>query len=451
MAMKLIRKKAPRGGLFRWLTEDEETAVKCFCGEKSTYSSRDRELAQSIIIEMRQKDAWLQCNCIAGDSPALNSAGLMQESQTLFLKGFNHPHDIACPMYRKFKGDEDATSSGTRKKAGSIRIDYMSFLPVDEHDSRIRVPGRLVDVGTDRTRRKKRSRLARLLLSLIEDAGLNQLEVLSPPPSRSVRESLNALIAVTEIREFVRGRVLSEIVHFQPGMSDYAQEKLMQALERTDNRWPAKKARVFYQIFMSEQVTRESATFTWSGGELKFAPERGVSINGETLEGQRPPYWVIMAFRRGHDGSVICSEGYAHALFERRCPVPVDSEMERQTLRSILTVAGWLQNKPEAPELTLQKPLFDIEVDVNEEKGYVLPDFIVSATNPDGCSHTVVIETMGYTDDEYCERKAEQHVGMRRIGILQTDPPQWPNEVSKPFTRQLYGVMHHLDKLSQPL
>lgn len=355
-------------------------------------------------------------------------------------------------MYRKFKGDKGATSSGTRKKAGSTRIDYMSFLPVDENDSRIRAPGKpQVETGSDRNRRKKRSRIARLLLSLIEDAGLNQLEVLSPLPSRSVRESLNAFMAVTETQEFIRGRTLSEIVRFQPGMSDHAKEKLMKELEKTDNRWPARKTRVFYQIFMSEQVTRESATFSWAGGELQFAPERGVSINGEALKGHRPPYWVIMTFRRGRDGTVTCSEGYAHSLFERRCPVPVDSELERQTLRSVCTVAGWLRNKPDAPVLTLQKPLFDIEVDVDGEKGYVLPDFIVSADSPDGRSHTVVIETMGYTDDEYCERKAEQHVGMRRIGILQTDPPQWLSEVSKPFTKQLYGVMHHLDKLSQLL
>lgn len=41
----------------------------------------------------------------------------------------------------------------------------------------------------------------------------------------------------------------------------------------------------------------------------------------------------------------------------------------------------------------------------------------------DGKGFRVVIETMGCTDDDYCERKAEQHKGMRQIGLLQTDPP----------------------------
>lgn len=32
MPMKLVRKKNPRGGLFRWLTHDEELAVKNISG-----------------------------------------------------------------------------------------------------------------------------------------------------------------------------------------------------------------------------------------------------------------------------------------------------------------------------------------------------------------------------------------------------------------------------------
>lgn len=445
MAMKLVRKKAPRGALVRWLASDEELAVKNFFGHKTVHNAHDRKLAETVILEMRQKDVWLQCSCVPGDTPALNSAGLMQESQILFLKGFSHPHHISCPMYRQFKDDDDITTSGTRKHSTSTRIDYKSFLPDDESEARIRAPVKPGEHSNDRTRRKKRSRIARLLLSLIEDAGLNKVESLYPLPYRNVRDSLDSLIAVTQAQEFARGRKLSEVVRFQPGMSDHAQEKLMLELERPDTNWPARKARVFYQIFMSEKVNRQAATFSWNGGDIDFSPERGVSINGESQEGHRPPYWVILAFRRDRDGKIFCSEGYAHALFERKLPVPVDSELERKTLRSISTVAKWLTTKPEAPDINLYKPLFDIEVEVDDEKGYVLPDFIVNATTSDSRCHTIVVETMGYTDDEYCERKSEQHVGMRKIGKLQTDPPEWLKEGSKPFPNHFFGILLHLD------
>ncbi|EFL9197382.1 hypothetical protein ND23_004840 [Escherichia coli] len=98
----------------------------------------------------------------------------------------------------------------------------------------------------------------------------------------------------------------------------------------------------------------------------------------------RSPYWVILSFRRAEDGKIICREGYAHALFQKGCPVPVDSELERGTLKSLSTVSKWLLNKPDAPTLNLEKPLFDIEVCTDDEKGYVLPDFIVMTTTNDG-------------------------------------------------------------------
>ncbi|HAV1871858.1 TPA: hypothetical protein JG951_003129 [Enterobacter hormaechei subsp. steigerwaltii] len=444
MAMKLVRKKAPRGGLIRWLTGDEETAVKNISGRRISTGREEYFLAAEVLREMRQREAWLQCDCVPGDSPAMNSANLMQDTGTLFLAGFNHEHAVDCPMYRAFSGDAGATSSGTRKTAGSRRISYRDFLPPDDAETTIKAPGRPAVPADDRTRRTRRSRIARLLLSLIEDAGLNRLDVLHPLPSRGVMESVSALRTITENTEFIRGRLLSEIVRFQPGMSENGRELLMQGLERPDTHWPAGKTRMFFQIFMSDQITRDDVVFRWSGGEMQFRPERGVSINGEAQDGARPPYWVILAFRRGMDGTVICSEGYAHALFRRGCPVPVDSGLERTTLESLSEVAGWLARKSGAPTLSVKKPLFDIEVSTDGEKGFVLPDFIVTARMPDGKQHTVVVETMGYTDDDYCERKAEQHKGMRQIGLLQTDPPRWPQAVEKTFSRHMYGIALHL-------
>lgn len=445
MAMKLVRKKAPRGGLIRILDDDEVTAIENVSGRRISSGREQYLLAEKVLLEMRQREAWLQCDCVPGDSPAMNSANLMQDTGTLFLAGFNHEHAPHCAMYRPFCGDSGATSSGTRKTAGSQRISYRSFLPPDDSETRITSPGRPVTPADDRTRRTRRSRIARLLLSLIEDAGLNRLATLHPLPVRGVMESVNALRTVTENIEFIRDRRLSEIVRFSPAMSEHGREKLMQELERPDAHWPAGKTRMFFQIFMSDKVTRDEVSFRWPGGELPFRPERGVSINGEAQDGARPPYWVILAFRRGIDGTVICSEGYAHALFRRGCPVPVDSGLERTTIESLSEVAGWLAKKPDAPALSLEKPLFDIEVTLDGEKGFVLPDFIVTATKSGGKQHTVVVETMGYTDDDYCERKAEQHKGMRQLGLLQTDPPRWPQELDKTFSRHVYGIFMNLD------
>lgn len=445
MPMKLIKKKAPRGGLRRWLSDEEETAVKVFFGHTKGFNSAQQILAAKVIADMREFDVWLHCSCIPDDSPALNSAKLRHESRKLYLSGFGHPHATSCPMFREFKEDDDATRSGTRKTAGSKPLNYRDFLPNDESGATVSAPGKRENPNEDRTRRKRRPRLARLLLTLIADAGLNRLSQLSPLPSKPPKELIEALASVTRKQEFIRGRRLSEIVNFQPAMSEQGQEKLMRELERTDANWPARKARVFYQIFMSETVSRDEVEFSWKGGSRVFVPERGVSINGEAQEGIRPPYWVILAFKRNAEGQVICSEGYAHALFRRTCPVPVDSGLERQTLESLSTVAKWLKAKSDLLRLTLEKPVFDIEVEIDGEKGFVLPDFMLNAEIPGHPSHQIVIETMGYTDNEYCERKSEQHKGMSTLGTLQKDPPRWPLELNKPFANHLFGVLVNLE------
>lgn len=137
----------------------------------------------------------------------------------------------------------------------------------------------------------------------------------------------------------MRGRPLSKIILFKPWMSQHALEANMMKLENPDSRWPAKKARVFYQIFVADEVSRDKAVYEIRGDKYHFMPEKGVSINGESQDGVRPPYLVIASYRRSSTGEVICSEAYAHAIYSRTCPVPVDSNLERQTLDSLFEAA----------------------------------------------------------------------------------------------------------------
>lgn len=82
MPMKLVRKKNPRGGLFRWLTRDEELAVKNISGLRDFTDRTQYTLNNNVLREMRQLGAWLQCDCIPGDSPAMNSANLYRDTGT---------------------------------------------------------------------------------------------------------------------------------------------------------------------------------------------------------------------------------------------------------------------------------------------------------------------------------------------------------------------------------
>lgn len=446
MAMRLVKKRAPRGRLSRQLSEAEESAVKKVCGRREAGSQEEKALALDVLTEMRRTDTWLACSCAEGEAPPMNSANLRTDTGTIYLQAFSTPHDAGCPMFRELREDDDTTRSGTRKIAGSQPVSYRSILPREENGGRLQTGPGSPDDGDDRLRRKRRPRLARLLLTLVEDAGLNVIETLAPFPTAPAREAIARIAAVTRNNEFAQGRPLSDIVRFWPLITQAEQQRLMTRLESPELPWPAGRARHFYQIFISDEVSRERATFRFRSEEAVFAPEKGLRINGESQEGLRPPYWVILEFRRSADGSIVCSDAYAHALHSRSCPVPVDSGLERQTVDSLATCAAWLAKKEDAPvrSLSLKKPLFDYAVTLDGEEGWVLPDFMVEATTAAGEKKAFVIETMGYQDEDYIERKSRQHRGMRELGVLQTDPPRWPDETDRTLEKQMYGVLLHL-------
>lgn len=238
MPMILV-KKNPRGKVIRELSSEEETAVKTVCGLKRPATMAQHNLANDLLREMREYDAWLQCDCIPGDSPAMNFAALKNNTGTLYLSSFNHEHAPECPMYRQLSGNEEETSFGASRHPVSTRINYRNFLPPDDSNSVIRLQARSAYHNGERSSvRKKRPRLGRLLLSLIEDAGLNKLDSLANPRIRTnYRECLDAIRQVTLQQEYIRGRALSEIIHFRPGMSERSQERLMETLEAGYTKW----------------------------------------------------------------------------------------------------------------------------------------------------------------------------------------------------------------------
>lgn len=114
MPMILV-KKNPRGKVIRELSSEEETAVKTVCGLKRPATMAQHNLANDLLREMREYDAWLQCDCIPGDSPAMNFAALKNNTGTLYLSSFNHEHAPECPMYRQLSGNEEETSFGASR------------------------------------------------------------------------------------------------------------------------------------------------------------------------------------------------------------------------------------------------------------------------------------------------------------------------------------------------
>lgn len=71
MPMILV-KKNPRGKVIRELSSEEETAVKTVCGLKRPATMAQHNLANALLREMREYDAWWICPYISRHLLSLN-------------------------------------------------------------------------------------------------------------------------------------------------------------------------------------------------------------------------------------------------------------------------------------------------------------------------------------------------------------------------------------------
>ena len=96
----------------------------------------------------------------------------------------------------------------------------------------------------------------------------------------------------------------------------------------------------------------------------------------------------------------------------------LDSDYERQTLGQLRSVQSWLRRK-HGVLMTIEKPLFDLRPPSlldEPPRPPLIPDFLVrAAAGSDGTSHRpIVIETMGFAEANYRERKERLHGEMVR-------------------------------------
>ncbi|EOV8839298.1 hypothetical protein ACNY9Y_003886 [Cronobacter dublinensis] len=440
----------------RTLSISEVAAVGKVYRSRMTSTPEEIALAEKVFWEMHNEGLWLQCDCrtdIQHASPPELTA-VNDPDGPLYLRNIPREteHTEHCPLKGQHtEGDEGRTASGARKTASLRRIDYSSLL----RKAAVRKPpaGGAVDNDEERrsTRRAPVSSLARLLFTLIEDAGFNELSlpVNLDRPYPGAAERIRQLQAVLDTTVVSRGHMLSEVVSLKPWKSP---EGLMANLDRAE--WLEGRERWFWMIFTTDRVTEEGAEFVLEGkGKdgndlfFSFRPTRRLKINGESGEGRRGHYWVIVRFERNEiSGQVECRDGYAHAVYSRNWPVPVDSELEKITLSGINECTKWLRKDSPDKTIVLLKPVHELlSTDpVSGEKGYVIPDFMLTVSEAGKPIRTLIVETMGYSTEEYIERKKRIHRMMQELGRVITDPFKWPALTDKPFCNYLFGIIKHL-------
>ena len=106
---------------------------------------------------------------------------------------------------------------------------------------------------------------------------------------------------------------------------------------------------------------------------------------------------------------------YAQPILNGRLFAPVDSDFERDVLRTILRTQQELHGR--GIDLAIDKPVFDTLT----PDGPCRPDFLIEARSREtGEIRNLVVEAMGFKTEEYEASKAITHPRMAHLGQIVT-------------------------------
>jgi hypothetical protein len=155
-------------------------------------------------------------------------------------------------------------------------------------------------------------------------------------------------------------------------------------------------------------VRSRIAVFGERPGTAREAPEERAA---------RAPYLAACVLgRAAPDAPPEVLSAYLHPRVSEEHLMLIDSDLERQTLAQLRSVQAWL-GKQKLACVSIEKPLFDIWPEDHgdahsDPRPPCLPDFVVRAIGADAVARAAVIETMGFADVAYRERKERSHALM---------------------------------------
>lgn len=389
------------------------------------YCDPSQRAAAADVVRRWQLDGpghWILCDCLGasgedGRMPALIPVAEAHLRRHVY--GDWPAHALDCDFF---------------KDAVEQRVVTRSYRPSNQVDPVVRgfgadpLPWRVHLSGTSYA--EDRPPLARLLMRVIHEAGLDKVtpgwtERDLAGQYRMIRRAARAVPLTGTLR---LGRYLET---FAP---DYESFRGRIEAIPVGTFKPSRPHGIM--ICVARAI---SAGMVEVGDNLHLAVQGRISVFGETeghgriqdADARRPPYLVAaLVARPSPDAPAAILRAYAHPVASRAHLLLVDSNHERRTLERLMKLQRWLL-KARNVLATIEKPLFDLGapddddwspvlVDQagggNRESGTrppIIPDFVMRAKSAKGGLATVIVETMGYEDERYVERKARIHPLMR--------------------------------------
>lgn len=368
-----------------------------------------RDESQSLkrfLNDLRDRRYWLACDCCddAGVPPLLS---IRRTAKTVTLVRHGEvTHLEACPFYRDAPAIDDQEGAQLAEKPTSPLLPAQGPFLVLESPS----PGVPGDKPTERNGPQKskdprHSQLAVILMTLLEDAGLNEIgpeEVITPrndgARARDARSEYRKLDLALD-RPVAPGIALRDVTctHLSRVPRFLASfRKRCEPLFPKDIR---PQGLTVFPINDWESHDNKTTLILYRGTEELTCEVHG-TIRRYGRSNTPGPLWFIgQVGRESSTGLYEILHGYLHPQFSKTILMPVDSDLERRVANSLMGLISYWSWKRELSAI-LKKPLFD---EVVAGGSWFRPDY--SLILPNG--RRLIVEVMGTDDPEYLERKKE--------------------------------------------
>ena len=367
--MKIVERNSKKEKM--WLSENEvKLFKKHFSGLGADKYTENRVV--QIAEKIRDYKYWVICDCRKESIDSEQTIFTLRLSgQTQKLHAAKLPnsieHDANCPLYRK---PSNATGHSVKP---SCLSDVMYF-GRNVTSKGIAAVGNKPTNSASVSTQSKEYKISRLLYYLLEKSGINSFT----KKMHSLSEVYGALKKQTE-EEILFPKynyTLSSVFWTLPYQVIYAYQKL----QELSKQWPVNLMPQGYGLVTAKEIDLNTNTIVCMHKEKLIE----IKVHGaiRTLSGfmsniNSGPYLAFLFIKRKSSKSeYYCpTEAFITPIYNRASLLPVDSNFEREILKEMLPLIEQL-------DLSLEKPLFDIEVSYEVDGESILafcrPDFILS-------------------------------------------------------------------------
>ncbi len=376
-----------------------------------------RKAAIPIVrrLETTGEGHWLYCDCLAVDPPPV----LVPVAEKYLRRNVTErwpAHAPDCEFLDNPAERRAAAASYRPLRNGQIRL-VRSFEGSDHRRPRLETVSPV----------RRRPRLARLLARLLTAAGLQRV---APGRDPAIPDQIKAIWS--QAGDIWLDEKVPVAAMFCTSLAKLPD--LMSRVERADAGDFA-RTRPHGLALLRFREAGAGRVVALDGQE--FPVSGRLAIFGERPEGDeealRPPYLGLCVVARPEpEMPVQLVSAYLHPCVSVDRLTLIDSNFERETLK-LLRKFQWVVGKRQGLALTIEKPLESIGPDEDAE-GMALPPLIPDFVM-EGGGRRIIVETMGYRDALYRERKEQLHPLMLEAAAAQSvllhdfhEPVRWRQE-----------------------